>query len=165
MLDLETLGNRPGSVIVAVGAAKFGGGKITDTFYQRVDAESCVRLGLKIDASTLMWWLQQEDAARLEVTKAGKPIEQVLNLFSEWLADPDAEVWGNGAAFDNVLLGDAYDRALLDRPWKFWNDRCYRTVRGLRPDIPAARRGVHHNALDDAKTQALHLMQILGPLG
>ena len=45
MLDLETLGNKPGSVIVAIGAVKFGGGEIIDSFYERVDAESCVNLG------------------------------------------------------------------------------------------------------------------------
>lgn len=162
MLDLETLGNRPGSVIVAIGAVKFGNGEIIDSFYGRVDPESCIALGLRMDCSTVMWWLQQESAARLEITKPGKPLAQVLLAFSAWLADPDAEIWGNGAAFDNVLLGDAYDRAQLPRPWKFWNDRCYRTVKNIRPDVPMPRAGTHHNALDDAKSQAMHLMALLG---
>ena len=33
MLDLETLGNKPGSVIVAIGAVKFGNDEILDRFY------------------------------------------------------------------------------------------------------------------------------------
>lgn len=161
MIDLETLGNKPGSVIVAIGAVKFANGEITASFYERVDAESCIALGLRMDASTVMWWLKQECAARLEITKAGKEISEVLRDFAAWLGDPDAEVWGNGAAFDNVLLADAYDRAHMPRPWKFFNDRCYRTMKALRPEVPMPRAGTHHNALDDAKSQAMHLMAIL----
>lgn len=162
MIDLETLGNKPGSVIVAIGAVKFGSGEITSSFYERVDAESCVNLGLRMDCSTVMWWLKQESAARLEITKPGKDLREVLQAFTAWLADPDAEIWGNGAAFDNVLLSDAYERAQLSRPWPFWNDRCYRTLKSLRPDVPMPRTGTHHNALDDAKSQAMHLMALLG---
>lgn len=164
MLDLETLGNKPGSVIVAIGAVKFGGGEILDSFYERVDAESCEAIGLQMDVSTVLWWMKQSDAARNEITQPGGKLSEVLMRFSSWLKDPDVEVWGNGASFDNVLLSDAYDRARLPRPWKYYNDRCYRTVKSLRPDVPLPRTGTHHNALDDAKSQALHLMQIQRPL-
>jgi DNA polymerase III epsilon subunit-like protein len=162
MLDLETLGQRPGSVILAIGAVKFADGEITSSFYERVDAESCVALGLRMDVSTVMWWFQQADAARLEVTKPGRPLADVLRDFSAWLGDENVEVWGNGAAFDNVILDDAYDKAGLPRPWKWSNDRCYRTVKQMRRDVPLPRSGTHHNALDDAKSQAMHLMAILG---
>jgi hypothetical protein len=161
MLDLETLGHKPGSVIAALGAVKFKDGEITSSFYERIDPESCIEHGLRMDASTVMWWLQQESAARLEITKPGKPLIVVLLAFKAWLADKDAEIWGNGAAFDNVLLADAYDRAVIPRPWKFSNDRCYRTVKSLHPHVPMPREGTHHNALDDARSQALHLMAIL----
>lgn len=163
MLDLETLGQKPGSVIVAIGAAKFGDGKILDTFYARVDPESCVARGLRMDASTVMWWLQQDNAARLEITWPGLHVCEVLRQFAVWLGDQDAEIWGNGAGFDNVLLAEAYDRAQLPRPWKWANDRCYRTVKSLRPNVVMTRAGTHHNALDDAKSQALHLMALLAP--
>ena len=161
MLDLETLGNKPGSVIVAIGAVKFGNGGIIDSFYVRVDAESCVAAGLKLDVSTVLWWLTQSDAARLEITKPGQLLTAVLICFAEWVGDKDAEVWGSGAAFDNALLAAAYDATGTPRPWKFSNDRCYRTVKNLYPDVPLARAGTHHNALDDAESQARHLMLIL----
>ena len=64
---------------------------------------------------------------------------------------------------EKLGLGDAYDRAMRHRPWKFWNDRCYRTIKSMHPEVPMPRTGTHHNALDDAKTQALHLMAILAP--
>ena len=169
MLDLETLGNKPRSVIVAIGAVKLKDGVITDRFYKRVDAASCVQAGLRVDVDTVMWWLKQESEARLEITKPGDPLSVVLWDFAEWLGCTDAEVWGNGAAFDNVLLADAFDNVLLadaydacsiQRPWKFWNDRCHRTMKSLFPQVPMQRSGTHHNALHDAETQAVHLMAI-----
>jgi exodeoxyribonuclease VIII len=161
MLDLETLGNKPGSVIVAIGAVKFGNGEILDGFYERVDAQSCIDIGLRMDVSTVMWWMIQNDAARKEITQPGEPIAAVLCRYSFWAHDLDAEVWGNGASFDNVLLSDAYDRANLVRPWEYYNDRCYRTVKNLHPEVPMVRAGTHHNALDDAKSQAIHLMAMV----
>jgi exodeoxyribonuclease VIII len=161
MLDIETLGTRPNSVITSIGAVKFGNNEILDEFYTRVDAESCARLGLKMEVSTVMWWLQQEDAPRLEITRSGKDICDALEEFKEWVTDADAEMWGNGAAFDNVLLASAYDAYGASLPWKFTNDRCYRTVKNLFPNIRMNRNGEHHNALDDARDQAIHLMSIL----
>lgn len=163
MLDLETLGTQPGSVIVALGAVKFGGGRIEDRFYARVDAESCVALGLKLDAATVFWWIKQGEEARLEITKPGEHLSEVLLRFSEWVGDGDVEMWGNGASFDNVLLAVAYERAQMPRPWKYQNDRCYRTVKALHPELPAERVGVLHNALADAETQARHLMAMMEP--
>jgi hypothetical protein len=160
MLDLETLGQAPGSVIVAIGAVKFGDGATHAEFYQRVDPQSCVNLGMKIDAPTVLWWLGQPDAARQEIIKSGSNLTDALMAFADWVGDADAEVWGNGAGFDNVLLADAYDRAHFVRPWKFWNDRCYRTVKGMYPHVAMDRRGTHHNALDDAKSQAMHLLRM-----
>lgn len=162
MLDIETLGNKPGSVIVAIGAAKFSRGNITSSFYERVDPASCVAAGLQMDIATIMWWLRQADEARLEITKPGKALPEVLESFASWIGCDDALVWGNGAAFDNVLLAVAYDRVGIDCPWKFWNNRCYRTLKGLHPEVPMERAGTHHNALDDAESQARHLMAILG---
>lgn len=159
MLDLETLGNKPRSVIVAIGAVTFWNGEIVSRFYERVDAKSCVDVGLRVDVDTVMWWLKQADEARLEITKPGAPLPDVLLRFSTWLPK-DAQVWGNGAAFDNVLLADAYDACVLKRPWAFWNDRCYRTMKSLYPNVEMDRSGTHHNALDDAESQAKHLMKV-----
>ena len=34
-------------------------------------------------------------------------------------------------------------------------------MQNLRPEVPMARGGTHHNALDDAKSQATHLMAMI----
>ncbi len=161
MIDLETLGHRPGAALIALGAVKFDGTEITGEFYRRIDAESCVQAGLAVDVSTVLWWFKQDDDARLEVAKAGDALPDVLLAFSQWLGGPDARVWGNGAAFDNALLAAAYAACRLPLPWKFRNDRCYRTLKALRPGLASPALGTKHNALDDARTQAVHLMQLL----
>lgn len=169
MLDLETLGTAPGSAILAIGAVKFGGGQILADFYRRIDLKNCIAsAGLTMDPSTVLWWLQQAEGPRLEIVKPGELLVDVLFGFSEWALtaqhpemEGEPEVWGNGASFDNVLLSVAYERMLMRRPWKYSNDRCYRTVKNLYPEIPLPRTGTHHNALDDARSQAMHLMAML----
>jgi exodeoxyribonuclease VIII len=160
MLDLETLGRQPGAVIVAIGAVKFIDDRIVSECYLRIDPRSAVAEGLSIDADTVCWWLTRSETARLELVKSGGSLREALFAFGSWLDDPNAEVWGNGAGFDNVLLAEAYDRCGIARPWQWWNDRCYRTMKALRPDIAMSRSGTHHHALDDARSQARHLMAI-----
>lgn len=162
MLDLETFGNKPGSVIVAIGAVTFSGNQIGSEFYRRIDARSCIEVGLKMDPETVLWWLKQSEAARIEITKGGDALAIALMDFRKWLNQQGAEcdMWGNGSEFDNVLLAAAYDACQSVLPWKFWNNRCYRTVKNLFPSIPYTKPATAHNALEDAKAQAVHLMKI-----
>lgn len=165
MLDLETLGTSPGSAILAIGAVHFCEGQIFTNFYQRIDLKSCIEVGLQIDPQTVLWWLKQPDGPRLEISNPGTPIREVLKTFQAWVFGlgefEGVEVWGNGAAFDNVLLSVAFEKCGILRPWKYSNDRCYRTVKNIFPNSELARDGTHHNALDDARSQAMHLMAML----
>lgn len=166
MLDLETFGKRPGSIIRAMGAVKFSLEErlILDSFYQRIDAQSCVDLGLKFDASTVEWWMEQSESARAEIIKPGVDLPCALQSFSVWFGtDPNIDVWGNGSIFDNALLIAAYEAAQHRLPWADFRDRCYRTVKNLWPKVPLIRTGTHHNALDDARDQANHLIALLNP--
>lgn len=74
-------------------------------------------------------------------------------------------VWGNGSDFDNVILRNAYAAIGSTYPWRYNDNMCYRTIKNLAPDVKMARQGVHHNALDDARSQALHLIAICNHLG
>lgn len=165
MLDLETMGNGANAAIIAIGAVAFDKSGIhQDKFYRQVSLESSVAIGMECDPSTIMWWMQQSDEARGAFAGNEKAlhINQALIDFSNWFASVDGvEVWGNGASFDNVILYSAYKKAGLTQPWKFWNDRCYRTIKAMKPSVKADRIGTYHNAVDDAETQAVHLMKIL----
>jgi len=168
MLDLETMGNGPDAAIVAIGAVEFDlkSGEIGERFYAVIDLESSVEFGGVMDAETVLWWLKQSDAARAEFSRGGAPIADVLCEFARWLRQrgEDVRVWGNGANFDNVILASAYRRMHMAPPWEYWNDRCYRTMKGLVPSIRRERLGTKHNAADDAETQARHLIRIMDHL-
>ncbi|WP_028318356.1 3'-5' exonuclease [Desulfobulbus elongatus] len=166
MIDLETMGTGPNAAIVAIGAIEFDAAadSLGRAFYRAVDLATAVADGGEIDAGTVMWWLRQSAAARMDISGGGRPLRQVLSEFSAWLGDglgEDRRVWGNGAGFDNVILAQAYRRAGFPVPWLPWNDRCYRTVKAMRPDVLMERVGTHHNALADAISQARHLMAVL----
>lgn len=167
MVDLETLGTGSSAVIVSIGACKFDvlNGIADDIFYAVVDPETCVVTGMQMDTSTVVWWMSQKEEARKVFSDAAAvPIEDALRSFSAWYPE-GAALWGNGASFDNTILANAYRLAGIKSPWEFWNDRCYRTLKNLSPEIHYERTGVHHNALDDALFQAGHAIKILEALG
>lgn len=168
MLDLETMGNGPEAAIIAIGAVEFfpETGLLGREFYAVVSLESSVANGGIIDASTVLWWMQQSAEARAEFVQQGLTINEALLSFSDWMPEK-ALVWGNGADFDNVILRAAYSNAGIAAPWKFYNSRCFRTLKNLFPKVQKPVDGlVAHKALDDAKwqaEQAILMLQTLMP--
>jgi len=57
-------------------------------------------------------------------------------------------------------LKNAYSVVGEDPPWSYRNDRCYRTLAAICPEVKMERIGTFHNAVDDAKSQARHLQRI-----
>lgn len=164
MIDLETLGTRPGDTILSIGAVKFAqkDDPIIEKFYIAIDSESCKAAGFRAQKSTLEWWSKQSEEARTAAFSGTMSIEHALIKLTMWMPPlDDAIVWGNGANFDNALLAAAYRTMKMDTPWHFWNDRCYRTIRSMFGAKEKKKNvGVAHNALDDATTQALDLVEI-----
>lgn len=165
MLDLETMGTKTNAPIIAIGAVTFDANGIGNkSFYKTVDLQSAVDTGAITDPATIIWWMRQSDDARTCLTReAEMTLIDALRAFEEWMGDTQSllGMWGNGAAFDNVIYRESYQRCHMGRdPWPFWKDRCYRTVKGLFPNVPMERSGTHHNALDDAISQAKHLIEI-----
>ncbi len=163
MIDIETLGSSPGSIVASIGAVEFSDKGLGRQYYGRIDIKTAQAIGLTIDASAVGWWLGQSEEARRELLDSPFTIQGILSEFSVFVTAGKYEgIWGNGATFDNVLLRIAYEKAGIKCPWHYSQDRCYRTLKNLRPDIPLAKRsGTYHNALHDAITQADHIVQIL----
>jgi exodeoxyribonuclease VIII len=165
MIDLETMGTRADAPIVSIGAVAFDAKGIDREFYCTVSLHSAVRSGAVIDPSTAMWWLGQDTDARAALTlnqNEALGLEEGLRYFMQFVCsygDNLKGVWGNGATFDNVIMHESGKRCGVPM-WEFWKDKCYRTVKGLYPEVKMDRAGTHHNALDDAKSQALHLIAI-----
>ena len=162
MIDLETYSTRSNAAIASIGAVRFEGDEIIDTFYCTIDPKSCKAAGLHFEKETLEWWSKQSKEARDALLKDNFTLEQALKNFSNWYGNKSMPTWGNGAGFDNVIMENAYKAIGMRRPWLPWEDRCYRTMKNM-VNIPIDKReGTYHNALDDALTQTKHLIKILG---
>ena len=173
MVDLETLSTEPNAAIIAIGAVKFSAEEgIYAKYYQAVASPPLDELvpmvgdgdGFHISADTLEWWKQQSDEAKTVFRDPNaQTIKSALANFKAWALHEteldEIRVWGNGASFDNVILSTAYKMVGVDQPWKFYNDRCYRTIKNVAVNKrEIVRKGTHHNALDDAESQAEHLL-------
>jgi len=173
MLDLETMGKRAGCAIVSIGAVEFdiNTGEIGRTFYKVVNLQSCLNVGLFIDASTLYWWLQQSDEARYAICEKGDNIQNVLEEFSSFLAClGDFRIWGNGARFDIAILEAAYFAIGKGEtlPWKFRNERDVRTLVSFEPDVktefPFPFNEIQHHPIADCKYQIGYCSKIWSKL-
>lgn len=172
MIDLETLGRRAGCAILSIGAVAFDAKakELGPELYTVVRLDSCEKAGLHIDPDTIAWWEKQNPEAQKVLKQAraargNKVLPKALEELNKYLSQFDlkkVKVWGNGSDFDNAILTACYASIEKPLPWEFWNNRCYRTLKSLKPSIKMQRQGTYHNALDDAKSQALHAIELLG---
>lgn len=169
MIDIETLGTLPGSKIISIGAVAFNQKGIIDVFEQDIDRHNQA-LPLE-DPATLDWWETQSPTAQLVLNSPNAvSLPIALGRLTGFILantpeNEEPRIWGNGANFDGVLLTMAYHAENMEKPWKFYHERCYRTMKALNPHVKMNRTGTHHNALDDAKSQATHLLEILENTG
>lgn len=161
MKDLETWGTRPGSALRSIGAVTFdpfdpeAGG---ETFYRNIDDESQLAAGLVKSESTIKWWQNVPVAAQKVLTKDQRPLQEVVDEFHAWFnKHKGLWIWSQGANFDTVLWECAAMAVGRSVPWRFSNVRDTRTAyeMGRLEVYKMARKGTHHNALDDAKHQVV----------
>lgn len=170
MVDIESLSLRPDAVVRSIGAVAFDAAGVHYDFYTLLDMDDQVRRGRHIDPGTVLWWMEQSAEARaafIGYTRVPQMVPEGLAAFAHFLnkhLDPRSGLWGNGAAFDNVVLRSLYQDYGRDVPWSFRQDYCYRTIKAM-PGLAGeaafvTRAGVHHDALDDARHQAMVLLHL-----
>lgn len=181
MVDLETRGTMAGCVIMSLGAVVFNPVEqaLGKEFYTVISAADCKERFLREEEGTMKWWGDQNAEARKVIAASDDPdaptLPQALAHFNQWLSSIGTSsthrIYGNGADFDNPILRVAYDAADVKPFYGNWAGRCYRQLKNLdelfgetfaAPKLE--RSGTYHNALDDAKSQALHLMAIIAKI-
>jgi len=175
MCDLETLGTVPGCVGFSVGLVEFfpETGRLGGEFYTVINVDSSLERFLREDPDTVEWWSKQSAEANVTLTAAracqGADLPDAMHDMNHWFKSINTKsnilLYGNGADFDNPILRCMYDAALVPPFYAGYGGRCYRTLKNLDElfgDMfkfhKVERQGTHHNALDDAKSQAIHLM-------
>lgn len=165
MLDIETLGTTPGCVILSIGAVEFDDTTTYGKFSVHIDPIDAVRHGMHIDASTVMWWLDQSKEAQNALLNAEQvPLCYALLAFADTFDWKNSRVWCNGAAFDFPILGAAFKAANMKQPWAYYNEMDMRTIKGLVGKeawkTHAVKPTIAHDGLADAIAQARTLQNV-----
>lgn len=167
MLDIETLGTKPGCVVLSVGAVLFD--YVSDScahFHRRISIGSCIAAGLTVDPETVAWWQRQSKAAQVELTGTDT-LEDAALAFWKFVGSADLnEIWAQGADFDFPIWKAAMAAVGILPPWKFQQQRDTRTAYAIcRFDQKSVDRdGAHHSAADDAWHQVRCLKAALATI-
>lgn len=193
VIDIETLGTKPGCPIIEIGACAIdasAGGAITANFSRRIASGFCYgdvcavaqgSTGFErlIDRDTATWWTA--DPVRAATLRAimqtcvfrPSAVDDALFAFGEWFSvhapDPQRDrIWANGPSFDIAILDRAYADCCIKRPWICWQERCVRTALEQagyeRGSVPWDEGGPRHRAVNDARHEAKKLWRS-GALG
>lgn len=170
MLDIETLGTKPGCIVMSIGACRFephGVGHDKE-FYQNIDPhDSRDAWCLRSDPSTVQWWKEQSEEAKAHLIPDRISTLKAVEKFTEWFHLVRGEqVWCQGATFDAPITEELFKITGQRIPWKFWNIRDTRTVYDVFSFDPKSieREGTYHNALDDAIHQVKCVQEALRSL-
>lgn len=173
MVDLETLGTGDDATVFQIGATSFNleSGKILSKF--KLAGDIAKYKDIKIDGSTLKWWLDTNKNLLADIILNGSESEEELFAqFNYWLVKQskkdnlsDVIVWGNGNMFDNVKIKYQINRLLkTGYPIFFKNDKDVRSVvymaqlklglteKELKELVPSNK--VKHDALEDCIFQS-----------
>ena len=177
VVDLETYDTRPSAVVLSIGVAIFNDDSDAfqaTEFNLTATIDEQIRKGRTVSASTIEWWAKQcaeardifspADPAQESVRKhacVAQTLHSLSALCKACSHDKDFFVWGNGVAFDNVILRSLYETYECEPFWGYRQDRCYRTLSAANKHIPFAPYATKHVAVDDAMTEATHLRKIL----
>lgn len=151
MVDIETLGKGSDATIFQIAAIAFDieTGKHLSKFNQIANIEE--ETYLRVDGSTLKWWLNTNKELLTELLNKGKGTpEGLLENFHKWLSfisddTTNIHLWGNGILFDNKMIQYQLEDVGLGYPIHYKNDRDVRTI----VDLAGKKLGISEKELKD----------------
>ena len=154
MIDIETLDTTPTAVVVSVAAAHFDPSNpdgVSTAEYWTLQLRPQLGSGRTVSEDTLKFWMRQEPKVQENtfLQKETWSPEEMFDELSEYVHG--TYVWGNGAGFDNTILHNLSEQFLGEQAWPHWNDRCFRTFKGVfdpRGKLKPERVGKHDARAD-----------------
>lgn len=165
MTDIETLGTSEGSTIFQIAAAAFNmqTGEVLDEINLKLNID---KADLKVDGSTLKWWLNTDKELLTNLLNEGNLSEdEMFSQFDKWVRKFEGRrLWGNGILFDNAKLKKAMESRGMEYPIPYNKDRDVRTILALAADVSGkSEREIKkevedinhkaHDAIDDVYKQ------------
>lgn len=170
MLDLESLDTGPRSVVTQVGIIAFPIDD-PDTEMRRISeflpAQPQMELERTISFQTVLWWIDQDDAARKRLKdSAGNDMEELLALVRSIhrklsdlirsVGEQNVEIWARGPQFDVVNLESLFVDCGLFAPWRYdtvMDLRSLGRLAGVKSESIDREGLIPHVAVEDAKFQ------------
>lgn len=162
MLDLEAMGTGADAAVIQIGATYFNfSGATEKTFLINVDLSDELREGFKTNGSTILWWLEQSDAARKSILESDEilPSRNSWRKLNNFLGNAD-QIWSH-ATFDFVIAMNHIRGFFGESSFSYRTARDIRTLVDLSGldlkqwciDNPRDSKNIAHNALDDCYYQ------------
>lgn len=157
MIDIETLGTRPGSVITEIAAAAFipDTGEIVQIFQTEISTLDALAQGLTTDADTSAWHHRRGTNLNWTAPTLWSALCRLSLFIGQY---PKARVWAWGMDFERPMLEAAYHLIHAPLPWDYYRSADARTAWALAyPGIKHPHR--MHDALSDVRAQIRDLTQ------
>ena len=155
MIDIETLGIRPGSVITQIGICIFTRAGILDSTNIGVDHN--FQKDRNIDKETMLWWDQQSHSPFLKDMLV--PFTALAKMSAFVQTHHTKYFWANGTHFDISQLESLCASHAFEPPWKYNKVMDMRTIMKLAGATRNYPKN-NHNAEDDAVNQAQRVIQL-----
>lgn len=160
MIDIEAFADTPDSAPAEIGLIFFDRDDKSREFLSfryQPSPITAIQLGFNVTPGTLKWW---DDKGMTIDMYAGEPFPDVLDEITrdiEMHGRKDLRVWSRGNSYDLSILKLGYSRTSKELPWNFTLERDVRTwLEGCQFKSP---RKNDHDALDDARNQALDIVE------
>ena len=175
MFDIESLDTKPSCVVLSIGLTGFNvkdshsGIPLAEYFPMGTKdyRDEQIMLGRTVSKDTVEWWKQQsKQAQRVFKVSSGRKIPDMLTQIADLITGDnvckDPNIWGNGPDLDNAAIASLFELYDITVPWKFYQNRDYRTINKEHGHIAKRipHNGTKHNALDDAIRQTHQLHEI-----
>ena len=157
MLDFETYSLERNAALISCGIVLFDSTGIKDTFYCNIIPHP----EQHVSEDTLAWWETQSTEAKESLLVDRLPFEQAITLILDFL-EPADSLWAKGSLNDIIWLESACGLAGKQLNIPYNQKYCMRTIEHfISEPEDYVNPNVVHNALEDAKAQALTLINIL----
>ena len=173
MVDIETLGTKPGAPVISLAAVQFDleTGETGEVFHMNINPGSLDEGGNIPDYNTLLWWVEGRSELLTNILKDGIDARIVFTSFCNYITETfkginTFYVWGNSNRFDLGLLEYQLHLHDWETPWSFRNERDVRTLVHFAPEVKnnLPFEGTKHNPLYDCKHQIKYCSGIFNKL-
>lgn len=167
MIDIETSGQNPGCRVMTLGAYGFNTSGKPCEFYRRFDSVKLHEAGFTDDVATMEWWTKKPKETFTETFGGNDDPKEGIADFKHFCYENfdmannhGFKVWCCGLDFDFPILKEFFRRYGYYFPWKFWDQRDYRTLRNEFPEIRLRENNQDaHISIEDARSQMNGLVE------